>query len=563
MNDENEKKDQLGLLRVVPLGGVEEIGINCTVYETKDDLIMVDLGLGFSEFDYYGIDYVVPDVSYVIRKKEKLRAIFITHGHLDHIGGLQYFLEKLDFPKLYGSHFTIELIKAKLEDEHLLARMQDKMIVIDENSIIKEGEFEVNFFRVNHSIPQALGLHIITEYAKVVHTGDFKFDNSPINEPVGDYAKLARIGEAGVDLLLSDSTNSLKKGHPISESDVAKGIEDVVERTKGRVIIASFAGLVGRLYQIFEIAKKYDRKIAVAGYSMNQTLRIAQEIGYIKIHDNIVIPMQEVSKQPPHKVLILTTGAQGEPDAGLAKMTNSDYKGFAISKGDTVVISAKTIAGNDRSVQLLIDKLMSKGALVKQSEDLDLYTSGHGFQEDQKIMLNLVKPRFFMPVHGYQYFLRAHGETAKSVGVAEENVIIARRGSILEGNTKSGFKIAKSFNCEPLLVSGSGVGDVIAPVLKEREQLASYGVVVIDIIVNKERTLLKEPFVYSKGFVFVKNSANIIENTQKLVKDSFIKFSADLKDVNELREAISEEVAKYLFKETEREPMIITIISFV
>jgi ribonuclease J len=551
------------VLRIVPLGGVEEIGINCTIYETKNDLIVVDMGLGFSEFDYYGIDYIVPDIGYIEKKLSKLRAIFITHGHLDHIGGLQYFMDKLNYPKVYGSHFTIELIKAKFEDEKLLARMQEKLTIVDENSVVKIGDFTVDFVRVNHSIPQALALHISTDSTNVVHTGDFKFDNSPINEPVGDYAKLAKLGETGIDLLLSDSTNSLKKGHPISESDVAKGIEDVVERTKGRIIIASFAGLVGRLYQIIEIAKKYNRKVAIAGYSMYQTLQIAQEIGYIKIHNDLIIPIQEVKKYAPHKVLILTTGAQGEPEAGLSKMAFSDYKGFSIGKNDTVVISAKTIAGNDRSVQIMIDKLMSVGADVKQSEDLDLYTSGHGYQEDQKIMLNLVKPRFFMPIHGYQYFLRAHGETAKSVGMSEDNIIIAKKGNIIEGNANQGFKIVKSFPCEPLMVSGSGVGDVLAPVLKEREQLACYGVVVVDIILDKDRKLLKDPFVYSKGFVFVKNSANIIEQAQKLAKETFLEISKNTRDVNEIREVITESIAKYLFKETEREPMIITIISFV
>ncbi|RMD76949.1 ribonuclease J [Candidatus Dojkabacteria bacterium] len=551
------------LVRIVPLGGVEEIGINCTVYETKDDLILVDLGLGFSEFDYYGIDYVVPDLSYVIRKVDKLRGIIFTHGHLDHIGGLQYFLEKLNFPKVYGSEFTLELIKVKLEDEHLLGPMLEKFTVVDENSSLVLGDFKVEFFRVNHSIPQSLGLYIRTDSTSIVHTGDFKFDNSPVNEPVGDYAKLAKIGEEGVDILLSDSTNSLKKGHPISESDVARGIEDVVERARGRVIIATFAGLVGRLYQIFETARKYHRKVAVAGYSMYQTLGIAQKIGYIKIQSDMIISIQDVKKYSPSKILVLTTGAQGEPEAGLSKMAFSDYKGFSISKNDTVIISAKTIAGNDRSVQLMIDKLMSLGAIVKQSEDLDLYTSGHGYQEDQKIMINLVKPKYFMPIHGYQYFLRAHGETAKSVGIPEGKIIIAKKGSVVEGNRYKGFRISKVFNCEPLMVSGSGVGDVLAPVLKEREQLASYGVVVVDLVINKERELLKDPFVFSKGFVFVKNNTSIIDTAQQIVQKTFIEKAKTIKDINELREVISQELAKYLYQETEREPVIITIINFI
>ncbi len=556
-------KESSDMLRIVTLGGVEEIGINCTVYESKAEIIIVDMGLGFSEFDYYGIDYVVPDIGYLERKKEKIRGIFITHGHLDHIGALQYFVKRLDYPSVYGSHFTIELIKAKFEDENLMSQMSGKLKIVDENSIVKTDDFTIKFIRVNHSIPQSLALHIKTTNTSVIHTGDFKFDNSPINEPVGDYAKLARLGEEGVDLLLSDSTNSLKRGHPISESEVAKGLEEVIEKSKGRVIVATFAGLVGRLYQVIEIAKKLNRKVAIAGYSMHQTLRIAQEIGYIKIDQELVVPMQNIKKYSQHRILILTTGAQGEPEAGLSKMAFSDYKGFKISKGDTVIISAKTIAGNDKSVQIMIDRLMSMGADVRQSEELDLYTSGHGYQEDQKIMLNLVKPKYFIPVHGYQYFLRAHAETAKSVGIKEENIIIPKRGVVIEGNPKYGFKITKSFQCEPLMVSGSGVGDVLAPVLKEREQLASYGVVVINIIVDKDRNLIKDPFVYSKGFVFVKNSANIIEQAQKITKEIYLSVYKDIKDVNEIREKINEKVGSYLYQETEREPMIITLISFI
>ncbi|MEP7103769.1 MAG: ribonuclease J [Candidatus Dojkabacteria bacterium] len=548
-------------LRIIPLGGVEEIGINCTVYESGNEMIVVDMGLAFSEFDYYGIDHVVPDIAYVQNKIKNLKGIFITHGHLDHIGALPYHLKTLNFPDLYGTHFTIELIKAKFEDDHLLAAMEGKLHVIDENSNIKFNNFDISFFRVNHSIPQAVGLFIKTPGGRVVQTGDFKFDNSPINEPVADYSRLAKIGDFGVDILLSDSTNSLKKGHPISESDVAKGLEEMVEKAKGRVIVATFAGLVGRLYQLIEIAQRHNRKVAVAGFSMRQTLRIAQEIGYIKMPANLIVPIQTIDNISPDKIMILTTGAQGETDAALTKMATSDYKGVKIQGGDTVVISSRTIAGNDRAVQNLVDAIMSKNALVKQSEDLDLYTSGHGYQEDQKIMLNLVKPKFFIPVHGYQYFLRAHGETAKSVGIEERNIIIAKRGSVIEGNTAKGFKEIKKFPCEPLLVSGSGVGDVGTAVLKEREQLASYGVVVIDLLVNKERKLVRDPLIISRGFVYVKNSQELIKEISVLVDATYNQLMKE--DVQVVKDEISIKVSDLLFKETEREPMIITIVNFV
>ncbi len=550
-------------LKIIPLGGVEEVGINCTVYEYKNEILVVDVGLGFSEYDYYGIDYIIPDISYLKKKKENIKAILITHGHLDHIGAIHYHLEDMGFPDLYGTRFTLELIKLKLEEAGLLAQMESKLHVIDENSKLKFTNFEVEFFRVNHSIPQAVGIYIKTPTAKAVHTGDFKFDNSPINEPVADYGKIARIGDEGIDILLSDSTNSLRKGHPVSESEVAKGLEDVIERAKGRVIVASFAGLVGRLYQLIMIAEKHNRKVAIAGFSMRKTLEIAEKIEYLKMPKDLIVNIASVNNIPPNKLLILTTGAQGEEEAALSKMAFSDYKGVVVKKGDTVILSAKTIAGNDRTVQNMVDQIMSKGASVRQTEDLDLYTSGHGYQEDQKIMLNLVRPKFFMPVHGYQYFLRAHGDTARSTGVAENNVIISKKGSVIEGNVAQGFSIVKQFPCEPLLVSGSGVGDVGTVVLKEREQLASYGVVVIDLIVNKDKELVRDPFVISRGFVYVKNSQELIKEIVDKTKEIYNAMKANYKEVAEVREVITADVSDLVFEETQREPMIITLISFV
>lgn len=562
----SEKSSDLSnKLRVIPLGGVEEVGINCTVYENSSEMVVVDIGLGFSEFDYYGVDHIVPNIEYVLKNKKKLKGIFITHGHLDHIGAIHYYMESLDFPHLYASQFTIELIKLKLNEAGILEKMESKLHIVNEKSILKFNTIEIEFFRVNHSIPQCLGLLIKSNGTKVVHTGDFKFDNSPINEPVADYSRLAKIGDMGIDLLLSDSTNSLRKGHPISESDVAKGLEEIVERAKGRVVVATFAGLVGRLYQLINIAKRYNRKVAIAGFSMRNTIAIAETIGYIKMPQGLIVPIQELDKYPAGKVMILTTGAQGEPEAALSKMAYKDYKGAQIRKGDTVVISSRTIAGNDRAVQNLTDRLMSLGALVKQSEDLDLYTSGHGYQEDQKIMLNIIKPKYFMPVHGYQYFLRAHGETARSVGIPENNIIISKRGNLIEGDSQSGFKIAGKMNNEPLIVSGSGVGDVGTTVLKEREQLASYGVLVIELVVNKDRELAKDPFTISRGFVYTRNSQELIAQISSISKRIFEEHRQENSksiDTQVLRDEISEAVGSLVYKETEREPMIITIISF-
>lgn len=561
---ENSIKKQIHSIqnktKIIPLGGVEEIGINCTLYEYNQDILMVDLGLGFSDFDYYGIDAVIPDVNYAIKRKKNLKGIVITHGHLDHIGAIAYHIANLDFPNIYGTKFTIELLKAKIEEKGLLEKLRNKFHFIDPSSKLKLGPFDLSFFHVNHSIPQSVGVFIKTPTAKIIQTGDFKFDNSPLNEPVTDYAQIAEYGKEGIDLLLSDSTNSMKKGHPASESDVAKSLEDIVERSKGRVIIASFGGLVGRLAQLLEIAKNHNKKVAIAGYSMNQAFTIAVNVGFIKISDNLILPIDKIKNLPPNKVMILTTGAQGETNAGLSMMATQGYKGFFLKKGDTVVLSARTIVGNDKAVQNMIDKITSKGATIQQSEHVDFFTSGHGYQEDQKIMMNLVKPKFFMPVHGYQYFLRAHGETAKSVGIPEKNIIIAKRGSIVEGDSKTGFKISKEFECEPLVVSGSVVGDVGATVLKEREQLASFGMVIVNMLLNEDKSLKRDPHVVTKGFVYAKESQELIKEISNLAKKIYI--DSDKKDFALVREEINDKISDFLFKATQREPIVLSIINY-
>lgn len=559
-----KKPIQSGDLKIIPLGGVEEIGINCTAYEYNNDIILVDLGLGFSEFDYYGIDAVVPDIKYLVPKKKRIKGIFVTHGHLDHIGAFPYLIEDLGFPNTYGSKFTIEMIKQRIDEiPGLLLKMQHKLHVVEEKDVLKLGSFKLEFFHVNHSIPQCLGVCIQTPNARVVQTGDFKFDNTPINEPVTNFGKIVEFGNRGVDVLLADSTNSLKKGYPVSESDVAKNLEDAIARADGRVIVGTFSGLVGRLYQLIEIARKTGRKVAIAGFSMNKTLTLAQEIGYIKIPQGLLIQMKDVLRYDPSQVLILTTGAQGEPEAALSKMAAEDYKWYQIQKGDTVIISAKTIPGNDRAVQLMVDNITRRGAVVAQIDDLDLFTSGHGYQEDQKIMLNLVKPKHFMPVHGYQYFLRAHAETAVKVGIKRENIIIAQRGCIIEGNKFKGFKIVKKFPCEPLIVSGSGVGDIGTVVLKEREQMANYGMIIISLMADKERKLIRPPFVLTRGFVYVKKNQELIQYISDSVEKIYSESITNGLDNNAIKEALSSAIGKLVFKETEREPIIMTILNYV
>lgn len=548
-------------MRIIPLGGVEEIGINCTVYEYHGRIVVVDMGLGFPENNMYGIDYIVPNINYLEKNKHRIEGIVITHGHLDHIGALPYLLPKLNFPHIYGTEFTVELIRAKMKDFNLDGKVS--LNVISDESVLKSGDFTLKFFRVNHSIPQCVGVVIETPDARVVQTGDFKFDNSPVNEPVADYGRIAEIGKEGVDILLSDSTNSLRKGHPISESEVAVSLAGIVERAKGRVIVSTFSGLVGRLYQLIQIAEAHNRKVAVGGYSMNQTLRIAQEIGYIKPKPEVIVPIQKVNRYSDNRIMILTTGSQGEENAALARMATGEYKTIQLKKGDTVVLSAGTIPGNNLAVQNLIDAISAKGARVHQSEDMDFFTSGHGYKEDQKIMLNLVKPKYFMPVHGYQYFLREHGRTAVQVGVPEKNVFIAKRGSIIEGNNKDGFQIVDQFKATPLLISGTGVGDIGTSVLAERENLGKYGVVVISILLEqKTKKPIQPPSIYTKGFVYVKTSGDVLDEIHSIVKQTLDKHNKN-RTVIDLRQQIDQEITRYVEKETGRTPVIVVMINTI
>jgi ribonuclease J len=354
--------------------------------------------------------------------------------------------------------------------------------------------------------PSKLGSGHRDAYSTCCTYGDLKFDNTPINEPVADYAKIADIGRLGVDILLSDSTNSLQKGHPISESEVADSLRDIVERASGRVIVASYAGLVGRTYQLIKIAEDENRKVAIAGYVCKNTLKIAEEINYIKPKKGTIVPIQKINRYKDNNVLILATGAQGEDNAALARMAEGTYKGIELKKGDTIIISAGTIPGNNANVQNLIDKITATGAVVHRNTSMDFFTSGHGYQEDQKIMINLVKPKYFMPIHGFQYFLREHARTAQVVNIPESNIIIAKRGSVISGNKYTGFRQVEKFAAVPTLVSGLGIGDVGSQVLSERQQLGNHGVIVISGLINAKQELVDMPIVQTRGFIYVRNN---------------------------------------------------------
>lgn len=555
------KKNRNNNINIIPLSGVEAIGANSTLIEYDNRIVIIDAGLGFPDDDAYGVDYLIPNLDYLKKNKSRIEGIVITHGHLDHIGALAHYLEDLNFPAVYASRFALELIKGRLQEKNILK--QAKLQEINRDSELRMGKMKVSFFGVNHSIPEAMGVVIKTKEGNIVHTGDFKFDNSPVNEPVAEYGKLAEIGQEGVLALLSDSTNAFKEGHSISESQIAEILEEVCEDAKGRIIVATFSSLVTRLYQLIEIAQRLNRKIYISGRSMENAIDIARTTGFIKVPDSLFVKSNQVKKVNDDRLMILATGAQGENMAALSRMSRGEHRDIKIKRGDSVILSASVIPGNDLQVQTMIDDLSKKGARVFHKDIMDLHSSGHGFKEDQKLMINLTQPKYFIPVHGYQSFLFEHAQTAQGLGIKPENTILAENGDVIEVNQK-GWRKEKKVRNTHLLVSGLGVGDIGTSVLSDREQLANYGIVVIILVVDKKtKELLLSPDVVSRGFVYIrfnKDLINLVKDKTKKIYSSRIKES---KDLNNIKNEIVSKVRKSLYKELEREPMIMVSVQEV
>jgi len=563
-----QQKSAPAKLQVIPIGGVEEIAINCTAIRYENQLFIIDTGLGFSDVDHFGIDYLIPNYEYLQQHKSEVAGIFITHGHLDHIGAIEYFARELGFPKIFAPAFAMELIRLRLEEAGILD--QCKLIQITDKEKLTFGPVSLDYFRVNHSIPDSYGIIVRTPEGNIVHTGDFKFDNSPLNEPKADYYKLTKLSrEEGVLLMLSDSTNSFREGHSISELNIMGTLDEVVAGAQGRVIVATFASLVTRLYALVEIAKKYKRKIYITGRSMMNSIEISRRLGYITADDDMFVFPGQANKLNDSRLMVLATGSQGEGMSALARMSRGEHRDISIKKGDTVILSSSVIPGNDGLVQKLIDEISRLGAKVFHQEIMNLHTSGHGFIEDQKLMINLVNPQFFMPVHGFQYFLNRHAQTAVEVGVKKENVIIAERGDIIEIN-KSGWKKNGRVKNLPIPISGSGVGDVGPLILQDREKLAANGLVVFNILIAEDgnkKKLLHEPGIYSRGFVFVRDNPEIMRElyteVKKILHNNLQAQMAKEGWIAKVRGEIEQGLADVIKHLTEREPLLISNIDIV
>ncbi len=547
-------------LKIIPLGGLDEIGKNMTVYEYGGELVVVDCGMAFPDDDMYGIDCVIPDVSYLVKNQRRIRGLFITHGHEDHIGAIPYVLKQVNMP-IYCTRLTAGLIRLKLE-EHGLAKTT-KIVTVESGMTVKVGKFSVEFIHVNHSIADSVAFALHTPMGCVVHTGDFKIDSTPIDGEVIDLARFGALGKEGVLALCADSTNVERPGYTMSESMVGKTFERLFAGCKQRIIVTTFASNVHRVQQVIDAAAACGRKVAVSGRSMENVTRVATELGYMKLPKNTVVDLNKIKSLPLDKQVIVTTGSQGEEMSALYRMAFSQHKQIEVGPGDKVIISASAIPGNENTVSRVINELFRKGVDVVYDRADMLHVSGHACQEELKIIHALVKPRFFIPVHGEQRMLQIHKDLAMKMGMDRNDIAICENGDAVELTARTMRVLPGAVEAGEVLVDGNGVGDVGAVVLRDRRHLAEDGMVVIVLPISAQNgEMLSEPEIVTRGFIYVKESEELMEQL-KTVTMSVAENARGRRgrDIAELRGAIRSAVSNYLFKNTKRSPMVIPVIT--
>lgn len=551
-------KNEKAKVRIIPLGGINEIGKNITVIEYKNDIVVIDCGLKFPDEDMFGIDLVIPDISYLLKNKDKIRGIFLTHGHEDHIGALPYVLRQLNVP-VYGTKLTLGIVETKLKEHGLLSSTE--LVRVKPRDVIKLNSVSVEFIKTNHSIADSVAIAIHTPLGVVLHTGDFKIDYTPIDGEPMDFARFAEIGKRGVLAMMADSTNVEKPGYTMSEKVVGESFARLFSKAKGRIIIATFASNVHRIQQIIDAARVYDRKVAVSGRSMENIVAVAAELGYLEFEKDILISVDQINKYPNDKVVIITTGSQGEPMSALARMASSEHRKINIVEGDTVIISATPIPGNEKLVSKVINQLFQKGAEVIYKSLAEIHVSGHACQEELKLMQSLVKPKFFIPVHGEYRHLKQHGELAISLGTPEENVLIPENGGVIEV-TRNNIRRNGSVNAGQVFVDGLGVGDVGNIVLRDRKHLSQDGILTVVVTLSKENnSIIAGPDIISRGFVYVRESEGLMDGAKDIVKDVLRECEeSNITDWASLKAKVRDELRSYLYEKTKRKPMILPII---
>lgn len=546
-------------VKIIPLGGLNEIGKNFTVIECSNDMFVIDCGLAFPDSEMPGVDIVIPDFSYVEKNQEKLRGVVLTHGHEDHIGGLPYFLKKFNVP-VYGTRLTLGLVEGKLKEHGLLGTV--KLNVVTPRQTVKLGCMAVEFIRVNHSIPDAVGMAIHTPAGVLIHTGDFKVDYTPIEGDIIDLPRFAELGNKGVLALMADSTNAERPGYTMSERKVGESFVKLFNKAEGkRIIIATFASNVHRVQQIINNAVTHGRKVAVSGRSMVNVISKGIELGYLKVPDGVLVDIDTISRYAPEKMVIVTTGSQGEPMSALTRMSANEHRNVTITPMDFIIISANPIPGNEKYVTKVVNDLMRLGAEVIYESMYEVHVSGHACQEEQKLLLSITKPKFFIPVHGEYKHLMKHRDTALSVGIPESNIIIADIGNVIETDGVD-MKITGQVPAGKVLVDGLGVGDVGAIVLRDRKHLAQDGLIIAVATIDRASgDILAGPDVVSRGFVYVRESEELMAEAQKLLTETLQDcLDRNMKDWNTIKGRMKDNLSDFIFTKTKRSPMILPII---
>ena len=558
-NNVKNTKSPKSPVRIIPLGGLGEIGKNITLYEYEGDMILVDCGMSFPDEEMPGIDIVIPDFTYGLENKDKIKGLFVTHGHEDHIGAIPYLLKNFNVP-IYATRLTIGLIEGKLKEHRLLESA--KLNVVKAGSTVNAGKFSVQFIHVNHSIPDAVAFAIKTAGGTVVHMGDFKIDTTPIDDYMIDIPCLAELGKKGVLALLSDSTNAERGGYTASERLVGGSFSNLFRQAEGkRIIVATFSSNIHRIQQIIDEAYRCNRKVAVSGRSMLNVVSVAEELGYLRVPKDVLIEIEAIKNYTPGEIVVVTTGSQGEPLSALHRMAFSDHRQVEIAPGDMIIISATPIPGNEKLVTKVINELMKRGANVVYERMYDVHVSGHACQEELKLIMSIVKPKYFIPVHGEQKHLMKHAELAKLMGIEKENIVIAQNGSVIE-LTKKQVKCTEMVQAGRVMVDGLGVGDVGSIVLRDRKLLSDGGIIIVAVSIDAvTREIVAGPDIVSRGFIYMKESEELISEINNLVWDILDRcYYQNIRDWATIKNKIRDGVSKFLFTKTKRSPMVLPII---
>ncbi len=556
-------RDDVSRVKVCVLGGLGEIGRNLSFIEYKNQIIVLDCGLRFPEEDMPGIDFIIPNVDYLEKNKSKILGFFITHGHYDHIGAIPYIVSKLGNPPIYTAPLTRAIIMKRQDDFPNRARLNIEAIDLNKLDSINIGHFKVHPFRVNHNIPDSMGFAVETDQGVIFYIPDFKFDFSPIIDPSADLGRISKLASKGTLLLMADSTGAEEPGHSISERSIYEELESIFEKASGRIIAATFASLISRIQQIIWLSEKFGRRVVVDGYSMKSNVEIARNLGYLKINKNTLISPQESEALHRHQLTIICTGSQGEDKAVLMRIVNREHKYFRVEKGDSVIFSSSVVPGNERTVQNLKDNFYRQGARVFHYKMMDIHAGGHAQQEDLKFMLSLIRPKYFLPIHGQYSMLRAHADLAEQLGIPKENIFVSSNGHVLELTRNSARILDQELPSSYVMVDGLGVGDVGEVVLRDRNQLSKDGMLVVVGVIDSESGELKgEPEIYSRGFVYIKDSKDFLQEVTGVIKEIVKKTVSKDHTTNwvYVKDNLRDKLGEFIFKKTERRPMILPFI---